>query len=101
MFIKKVITPCLLNQYFTCIYAGAHVTKGHNVLHMAVLAFALLITVFCVLNDMFYCLTTKDLTNKKLFRSHAMHSVFCCSSNILNVIHLMKISTISKCSTMR
>lgn len=30
---------------------------------------------FCV---MFYCLTTKDLTNKKLFRSHAMRSEFCC-----------------------
>lgn len=28
---------------------------------------------------MFHCLTTKDLTNKKLFRPHAMRSEFCWS----------------------
>lgn len=90
---KKGITSYLLNKYFTCIFAGTHVTKGHTILHMAVLAFALfiIVSVLC-----FYCLTTKDLTNKKLFRPHEMHSVFCCriKEDILKIVHLMKMDYI-------
>lgn len=71
MLIKKN----LLNEYFTCIMLQLPLLK--DILYFTWL-YLLCSSMFCV---MFSYLTTKDLTNKKPFRSHSINSVFSCKTD--------------------